>query len=136
MLSNAYFLAKFRFDTAENEPVKNLQNFCKILQNFAKFANFANPNEDPAVVASGMLGQETARTQDAGSGFLRRAATRTAGPAAPLAGPAPALSAARPRATGGLTAPRLKGSIGEGPNHSNFSDQSSHSILSKFRNFG
>ena len=36
MLSNAYFLAKFRFDTAENEPVKNLQNFCKfckILQN-------------------------------------------------------------------------------------------------------
>ena len=26
MLQNAYFLAKFRFDTAENEPVKNLQN--------------------------------------------------------------------------------------------------------------
>ena len=26
MLSNAYFLAKIRFDTAENEPVKNLQN--------------------------------------------------------------------------------------------------------------
>ena len=37
MLSNAYFLAKFRFDTAENEPAK-------ILQNFAKFANFADPN--------------------------------------------------------------------------------------------
>ena len=37
MLSNAYFLAKFRFDTAENEPVK-------FLQNFAKFANFADPN--------------------------------------------------------------------------------------------
>ena len=34
MLSNAYFLAKFRFDTAENEPA----NF------FAKFANFANPD--------------------------------------------------------------------------------------------
>ena len=32
MLSNAYFLAKFRFDTAENEPAK-------ILQNFANFAN-------------------------------------------------------------------------------------------------
>ena len=32
MLSNAYFLAKFRFDTAENEPAKNLQ----------KFANFAD----------------------------------------------------------------------------------------------
>ena len=27
MLSNAYFVAKFRFDTAENEPAKNLQNF-------------------------------------------------------------------------------------------------------------
>ena len=25
MLSNAYFLAQFRFDTAENEPAKNLQ---------------------------------------------------------------------------------------------------------------
>ena len=33
MLSSAYFLAKFRFDTAENEPAKNLQTF-------AKFANF------------------------------------------------------------------------------------------------
>ena len=32
MLSNAYFLAKFRFDAAENEPAKNLQ----------KFANFPN----------------------------------------------------------------------------------------------
>ena len=32
MLSNAYFLAKFRFDTAENEPAKNLQNFFKICQ--------------------------------------------------------------------------------------------------------
>ena len=29
MLSNAYFLAKFRFDTPENEPAKNLQNFAK-----------------------------------------------------------------------------------------------------------
>ena len=32
MLSNAYFLAKFRFDTAENEPAKNLQIFFKICQ--------------------------------------------------------------------------------------------------------
>ena len=30
MLSNAYFLAKFRFDTAENEPAKNLQNYRKM----------------------------------------------------------------------------------------------------------
>ena len=29
MLSKAYFLAKFRFDTAENEPAKNLQKKCK-----------------------------------------------------------------------------------------------------------
>ena len=41
MLSNAYFLAKFRFDTAENEPAKNLQNF-------AKFVNFADPNPQEA----------------------------------------------------------------------------------------
>ena len=38
MLSNEYFLAKFRFDTAENAPAKNVQN----LQNFArKIAKFA-----------------------------------------------------------------------------------------------
>ena len=51
MLSNAYFLAKFRFDTAENEPAKNLQNF-------PKFANFAAPtgrsgaSEPPRAAAS------------------------------------------------------------------------------------
>ena len=27
MLSNAYFVAKSRFDAAENEPAKNLQNY-------------------------------------------------------------------------------------------------------------
>ena len=31
MLSNAYFLAKFRFDTAENEPAKNLLNLLMLL---------------------------------------------------------------------------------------------------------
>jgi hypothetical protein len=36
MLSNAYFLAKIRFDTAENEPAQNLQIF-------AKFAHFLLP---------------------------------------------------------------------------------------------
>ena len=41
MLSNAYFLAKFRFDTAENEPAKNLQNFAKKIARFANFANVA-----------------------------------------------------------------------------------------------
>ena len=39
MLSNAYFLAKFRFDTAENEPAKNLQNFEKEIAQFPNFAN-------------------------------------------------------------------------------------------------
>ena len=29
MLSNAYCLANVRFDTAENEPAKNLQNILK-----------------------------------------------------------------------------------------------------------
>ena len=34
-----YFLAKVRFDTAENEPAKNLQNFAKYLQKFEVFEN-------------------------------------------------------------------------------------------------
>ena len=41
MLSNAYFLAKNCFDTAENEPAKNLQNFAEEIANFANVANFA-----------------------------------------------------------------------------------------------
>ena len=31
MLSNAYFLAKFRFDRAENEPAKKLQKMLLLL---------------------------------------------------------------------------------------------------------
>ena len=45
MLSNAYLLAKFRFDTAENEPAKNLQNFAKNFENVEapkKFSVFKN----------------------------------------------------------------------------------------------
>ena len=45
MLSNAYFLAKFRFGTAENEPAKNLQNFRKMhfsKMHFSKNAFFEN----------------------------------------------------------------------------------------------
>ena len=34
--SNAYKLAKFRFDTAENESAKKLQKFCKLFVNFAR----------------------------------------------------------------------------------------------------
>ena len=44
MLSNAYFLAKFRFDTAENEPAKNLQNF-------AEFANSSPAQVGKTIVA-------------------------------------------------------------------------------------
>ena len=46
MLSNAYFLAKFRFDTAKNEPAKN----CKILlisPNF-RFSGRGRPDEPAA----------------------------------------------------------------------------------------
>ena len=54
MLSNAYFLAKFRFDTAENEPAKNCKNFAK----FANFANVANPPQvqgEPAAEGGPLL---------------------------------------------------------------------------------
>ena len=36
MLSNAYFLAKFRFDTAEKEPTKHLLNS----PNFSQFCTW------------------------------------------------------------------------------------------------
>ena len=53
MLSNAYFLAKFRFDTAENEPAKNLQKF-------GDFPNFSvqTPTTVPASLRSGDRGEE------------------------------------------------------------------------------
>ena len=38
MLSNAYFLAKFRFDTAENEPAKNLQNLSRAVDAARRYA--------------------------------------------------------------------------------------------------
>ena len=41
-----YFLAKFRFDTAENEPAK----ICKICKKNANFPNFADPNPGESVV--------------------------------------------------------------------------------------
>ena len=47
MLSNAYFLAKFRFDIAENEPAKNLQNFRKAVA--ARSCDW--PRDDPGHVA-------------------------------------------------------------------------------------
>ena len=50
MLSNAYFLAKFRFDTAENEPAKNLQNFRKMhfrKMHFRKMAQGPDARKSP-----------------------------------------------------------------------------------------
>ena len=107
MLSNAYFVAKFGFDTAENEPAKNLQNN-KLL-----------------IWADAVLAVHAPRPVRRELGRLRR------------------LAVARRADHGrrGVLAQQplfrawLKGSIGEGPNHSNFSHQSSVKILSKFRNF-
>ena len=45
MLSNSYFLAKFGFDTAENEPAKNLQNFANYFPNFAQVKMIAGQLE-------------------------------------------------------------------------------------------
>ena len=112
MLSNAYFLAKFRFGTAENEPAKFFQNF-KFCNKFANFAKLRGPrllhpvdNVGPrllvdvvqAALARDRPGQDGA---DAGVGLDV------------------------------LQKPELKGSIGEGPNNSNFSDQSSVKIQSE-----
>ena len=71
MLPNAYFLAKFRFDIAENEPAKNLQNF-------AKKANFNDPI--PLFRAGGEDENGRGRPQGAGGG----ARVHRAGPAAGL----------------------------------------------------
>ena len=75
MLSNAYFLAKFRFDTAKNEPAKILQNF----------ANFANPNPNligslvaPADVVGPDAGREVRRKLELRR--LRRGGGRGGGP--------------------------------------------------------
>ena len=66
MLSNAYFLAKNRFDTAENEPAKNLQylaTFCKPSEHarylVARVADLGFPfAEAPAPWAAAVLGTE------------------------------------------------------------------------------
>ena len=48
MLSNAYFVAKFHFDTAENEPAKNLQNFRKMHFAYAEVATVLGPGGGPS----------------------------------------------------------------------------------------
>ena len=58
MLSNAYFLAKFRFDTAENEPAKNLQNFRKIAT-----YRLQNSNLSKFAIGDGMAGAASGEAQ-------------------------------------------------------------------------
>ena len=74
MLSNAYFHAKFRFDTAENEPSKNLQNFA-IFPNFANPHGYRSAGVRPVAGESGVTGEsgeageagESGETGDGGS---------------------------------------------------------------------
>ena len=60
MLSNAYFLAKFRFDTAENEPAKNLQNLPILLT--------LTPNQVRANILSRRRGAEGRLRRGGGGG--------------------------------------------------------------------
>ena len=62
MLSNAYFLAKFRFDTAENEPAKNLQNLARIL-NFANLLLLGSGAHAAAQVLLRIVGPELGSCQ-------------------------------------------------------------------------
>ena len=119
MLSNAYFLAKIRFDTAENEPAKNLQNFA----NFPDFANFHQ-----VLVQLTKAAAELEETSRQGSTPLFLAAQN--GHALAVRYLCHARAETESVTADGST-PKLKGSIGEGSNHSNFSHQSSVQILSK-----
>ena len=47
MLSNAYFVAKFRFDTAENEPAKNLQNLANFLNSGLRYDDGRSQHDAP-----------------------------------------------------------------------------------------
>ena len=53
MLSNAYFLAKFRFDAAENEPAKNLRNFAIIFPNLLNLVVHVHVEQDLGVLVEG-----------------------------------------------------------------------------------
>ena len=63
MLSNAYFVAKFRFDTAENEPAKNLQNFREM--HFSKMIPQVTPDEEA-------YGYRRTNSDNSESGYRRR----------------------------------------------------------------
>ena len=90
MLSNAYFLAEFRFDTAENEPAKKMQNFkfSKIWQ-LNSFDNFANEGHGGALRVLRRVPFCFERPPPCRGGSPENAALRmtsVAGVAAPMAG--------------------------------------------------
>ena len=96
MLSNAYFLAKFRFDTAENEPAKNLQNFRKKMH-FRKM-HYRKMHSGPAgAPARSVSRRPLARLRrvspssfsSRGARFLRQQTRKRGRKAAPPAGRAP-----------------------------------------------
>ena len=76
MLSNAYFLAQFRFDTAENEPAKNLQNLSKNYK--IKFQNCAkiSTGDDTAANVEA-LANDAETTYDADFWFNLQPLART-----------------------------------------------------------
>ena len=72
MLSNAYFLAKFRFDTAENEPAKNLQNLLISTPRVINIAGHAGALPGPRLDRPGGA-RRAARLRDAVVGRARGA---------------------------------------------------------------
>ena len=88
----------------------------------------AFPSPPRTLTPKGAASATTASADASESGS--RASAYAMGP--PASSSTARTSASRAVALASLT--KLKGSIGEGPNHSNFSDQSSVRILSKFRN--
>ena len=88
MLSNAYFLTKFRFDTAEDEPAKNLHKLCKNSFKIANFANFAPVRVDSVdeLVPPAPDGRNAARGPPAAALPLHRLARGEDAPAGRVPG--------------------------------------------------
>ena len=61
MRSNAYFLAKFRFDTAENEPAKNLQKILLIFPNLLTLTPNRRTGDPPVLARGAGAGGQAAR---------------------------------------------------------------------------
>ena len=62
MLSNAYFLVKFRFHTAENEPAKTLQNFASRFPRSGLRAARLAPGRPGSGIEAARYAQLAART--------------------------------------------------------------------------